>query len=309
MVHNFKTDLTIDWCPGCGDFGILNSIVQALTEMNFDPHQVVMVSGIGCSGKTPHYINVAGVHTLHGRSVPYAVGVKLANPKLNVLVTGGDGDLMGIGAGHLVAEGRRNSGVKIIMFDNEVYGLTKGQAAPTMPLGEKTKSLSKPNIFTRLNPISLALSSGYSFVARGFSFDMKQLKEIIKKAINHPGSAFIDVLQPCPTYNNVNTMEWFKERVYKIEDKDKSWNPIIDKNNQQEEGIVFARAMEKSLEFGDSIPTGIFYENRLIEPFTKRIERNVPNYMEITPAEQEIVGKDGYTVLDPEKTFEDKIIG
>lgn len=308
MVHNFKTDLTIDWCPGCGDFGIVTSITSAMTELNLDPLGVVMVSGIGCSGKTPHYINVAGMHTLHGRAVPYATGVKLANPKLKVLVTGGDGDLMGIGAGHLVAEGRRNSGITIMIYDNEVYGLTKGQAAPTMPIGEKTKSLSKPNIFTRLNPIALALSSGYSFVARGFSFDMKQLKEIIKKAINHPGSAVIDILQPCPTYNNINTMEWYKERVYKLED-DKNWNPVVTQENISEADDKFSKAMLKAQEWGDKIPTGIFYQNSAVEPFTKRINRNVPNYLDITPAEQVIATDAGFTVVDPEKTFEDKIIG
>ncbi|MGP6207018.1 2-oxoacid:ferredoxin oxidoreductase subunit beta [Cuniculiplasma sp. SKW3] len=308
MAHNFKTDLTIDWCPGCGDFGIVTSITSAMTELNLDPLGVVMVSGIGCSGKTPHYINVAGMHTLHGRAIPYATGVKLANPKLKVLVTGGDGDLMGIGAGHLVAEGRRNSGITIMIYDNEVYGLTKGQAAPTMPIGEKTKSLSKPNIFTRLNPIALALSSGYSFVARGFSFDMKQLKEIIKKAINHPGSAVIDILQPCPTYNNINTMEWYKERVYKLED-DNTWNPVVTQENASEAEDKFSKAMLKAQEWGDKIPTGIFYQNSVIEPFTKRINRNVPNYLDITPAEQVIATDAGFTVVDPEKTFEDKIIG
>ncbi len=308
MAHNFKTDLTVDWCPGCGDFGIVTSITSAMSELNLDPLGVVMVSGIGCSGKTPHYINVAGMHTLHGRAVPYATGVKLANPKLKVLVTGGDGDLMGIGAGHLVAEGRRNSGITIMIYDNEVYGLTKGQAAPTMPIGEQTKSLSKPNIFTRLNPISLALSAGYSFVARGFSFDMKQLKEIIKKAINHPGSAVIDILQPCPTYNNVNTMEWYKERVYKLED-DKDWNPVVSKENISEADAKFTQAMLKAQEWGDRIPTGIFYQNSAIEPFTARINRNVPNYLDITPSEQVIATEAGFTVVDPEKTFADKIIG
>src|SRR5579875_1271690 len=226
MAHNFKTDLTIDWCPGCGDFGILTSITQALGELNLDPRDVVAISGIGCSGKTPHYLNIGGVHTLHGRSIPFATGVKISNPKLKVIVPSGDGDMLGIGAGHFVAEGRRNTGLTIIIFDNEVYGLTKGQAAPTMPLGEKTKSLARNNIFGKVNPIALALASGYSFVARGFSFDMKQLKEILKRAILHEGSSVIDVLQPCPTYNNINTMEWYRERVYKLED-DKSWGPVI----------------------------------------------------------------------------------
>ncbi len=308
MAHNFRTDLAIDWCPGCGDFGILTSIQQSMAELNYDPLEVVMVSGIGCSGKTPHYVNVAGVHTLHGRAIPFATGIKLSNPNLKVLVTGGDGDLMGIGAGHLVAEGRRNSGLTIMIYDNEVYGLTKGQAAPTMPLGEKTKSLSRPNVFTRLNPISLALSAGYSFVARGFSFDMKQLKEIIKKAMSHPGSAVIDVLQPCPTYNNINTMEWYKERVYKMED-DKSWNPVITQDNLKNADEIYAKSMARAQEWGDKIPTGIFYENRALEPFTQRIARNVPNYLTTVPAEQIISTEDGYSVVDGNKTFEDKVIG
>ncbi len=308
MAHNFRTDLAIDWCPGCGDFGILTSIQQSMAELNLDPLDVVMVSGIGCSGKTPHYVNVGGVHTLHGRAIPFATGVKLSNPNLKVLVTGGDGDLMGIGVGHLVAEGRRNTGLTIMIYDNEVYGLTKGQAAPTMPLGEKTKSLSRPNVFTRLNPISLALSAGYSFVARGFSFDMKQLKEIIKRAMNHPGSAVIDVLQPCPTYNNINTMEWYRERVYKLDD-DKSWNPTVTTSNADQAGAIFAKSMEKAQEWGNKIPTGIFYENKALEPFPMRIGKNVPNYLSIVPAEQRIATEDGYSIIDGEQTFEDKIIG
>ena len=308
MAHNFKTDVTVDWCPGCGDFGILTSIQQSMAELNLDPLGVVMVSGIGCSGKTPHYINVGGVHTLHGRAIPFATGVKLSNPNLKVLVTGGDGDLMGIGAGHLVAEGRRNTGLTIMIYDNEVYGLTKGQAAPTMPLGEKTKSLARPNIFTRLNPISLALSAGYSFVARGFSFDMKQLKEIIKKAMNHPGSAVIDILQPCPTYNNINSMEWYKERVYKMEDE-KDWNPVVTKENIKDADQIFARSMARAQEWGDRIPTGIFYQNTAIESFPVRISKNVPNYLQIVPAEQRISTADGYTVVDAEKTFADRLIG
>jgi 2-oxoglutarate ferredoxin oxidoreductase subunit beta len=307
MAHNFKTDLTVDWCPGCGDFGILTSIQQAMADLNLDPLGVVMVSGIGCSGKTPHYINVGGVHTLHGRAIPFATGIKLSNPNLKVVVTGGDGDLMGIGAGHLVAEGRRNSGLTIMIYDNGVYGLTKGQASPTMSLGEQTKSLSRPNVFTRLNPISLALSAGYTFVARGFSFDLKQLKDIIKRAMYHPGSAVIDILQPCPTYNNINTMEWYKGRVYNME-ADKDWNPKVTKDNVAEMDAIFAKSLAKAQEWGDKIPTGVFYENTAIEPFTARISRNVPNYLETVPAELRIATEDGYTVVNPEKTFADKII-
>jgi 2-oxoglutarate ferredoxin oxidoreductase subunit beta len=307
MAHNFKTDLTVDWCPGCGDFGILTSIQQSMAELNLDPLGVVMVSGIGCSGKTPHYINVGGVHTLHGRAIPFATGVKLSNPNLKVLVTGGDGDLMGIGAGHLVAEGRRNTGLTIMIYDNEVYGLTKGQAAPTMPLGEKTKSLARPNIFTRLNPISLALSAGYSFVARGFSFDMKQLKEIIKTAILHEGSSVIDILQPCPTYNNINTMEFYRKKVYKLED-DKTWDPVVTGDSMEKALTQFQKAYNKGLEWEERIPTGIFYDNRGIPAFTKRLNNLIPQYFSNPPSDQIVAGIDGYTPVDVVKTFADKIL-
>lgn len=307
MAHNFKSEIAVDWCPGCGDFGILTSITQALSELNFEAKDVVAVSGIGCSGKTPHYLNIGGVHTLHGRSIPFATGVKLSNPNLKVLVPGGDGDMLGIGAGHFVAEGRRNSGLTVMIFDNEVYGLTKGQAAPTMQLGEKTKSLARANVFGKVNPITLALTAGYSFVARGFSFDMKQLKEIMKTAILHEGSSVIDILQPCPTYNNVNTMEWYRQRVYKLDD-DKSWNPVITTENEDKAHEVFQRAYEKGLEWGDKIPTGIFYDNRTLPSFPKRLNEFVPGYMTNPPATQVISGEDGYTPIDVEATFPDKIL-
>lgn len=307
MAHNFKSDVAVDWCPGCGDYGILTSITQALTELNFEANDVVAVSGIGCSGKTPHYLNIGGVHTLHGRSIPFATGIKLSNPNLKVIVPGGDGDMLGIGAGHFVAEGRRNSGLTILIYDNEVYGLTKGQAAPTMALGQRTKSLARSNVFTKVNPITLALTAGYSFVARGFSFDMKQLKEIIKTAMNHEGSSVIDVLQPCPTYNNINTMEWYRQRVYKLEE-DKSWNPVVTTENQDEAHAKFQQAYEKGIEWGDRIPTGIFYDNRTIPSFSKRFDEFVPGYLTNPPATQVVAGADGYTPIDVEKTFKDKII-
>lgn len=307
MAHNFKSDIAVDWCPGCGDFGILTSITQALSELNFEAKDVVAVSGIGCSGKTPHYLNIGGMHTLHGRSIPFATGVKLSNPNLKVIVPGGDGDMLGIGAGHFVAEGRRNSGLTVMIFDNEVYGLTKGQAAPTMALGEKTKSLARANVYSKVNPITLALTAGYSFVARGFSFDMRQLKEIIKTAILHEGSSVIDILQPCPTYNNINTMEWYKQRAYKLED-DKSWDPIVAPGNEDQIHDKFQQAYEKGLEWGDKIPTGIFFDNRVVPSFSKRVNEFVPGYLANPPATQIVAGEDGYTPLDVEATFADKII-
>lgn len=307
MAHNFKSEIAVDWCPGCGDFGILTSITQALSDLNFDAKDVVSVSGIGCSGKTPHYLNIGGVHTLHGRAIPFATGVKLSNPNLKVIVPAGDGDTLGIGAGHFVAEGRRNSGLTIMIFDNEVYGLTKGQAAPTMALGEKTKSLARSNVFGKVNPITLALTAGYSFVARGFSFDMKQLKEIMKAAIMHEGSSVIDILQPCPTYNNINTMEWYRKRVYKLDD-DKSWDPVITSKNEDQFGEIFERAYQKGLEWGDKIPTGIFYDNRTLPSFPKRLGEFVPGYVDNPPSTQIVTGSDGYTPVDVEETFPEKIL-
>ncbi|MGC8608587.1 MAG: 2-oxoacid:ferredoxin oxidoreductase subunit beta [Thermoplasmata archaeon] len=306
MAHNFRTDLTVDWCPGCGDFGILSALTSALTEMNMDPHGVAVVSGIGCSAKTPHYVNVAGAHTLHGRSIPVAVGIKLADPKIKVIVTAGDGDLMSIGAGHLVSEGRRNSGITVLMYDNAVYGLTKGQAAPTLKLGVQTKSLFRPNIYDSINPILLTMAAGYSFVARGFSFDIPHLKNIIKQAINFPGSAFIDILQPCPTYNNINTMEWYKERVYKLE-SDPAWDPVVTKDDPKAKE-KYDRAIEKSFEWNEHIPIGIFYENKNIPPFPERLEKYVENYSTTPPAEQEVCDKNRHPIIDPFETFSDKII-
>jgi 2-oxoglutarate ferredoxin oxidoreductase subunit beta len=208
-LSDLKTTAHNDWCPGCGDFGILNAVQMALAEMNVDPSNTVVVSGVGCSSKAPHFIKTYGVHTLHGRSLPFATGIKLANPNLEVVVEGGDGDGMGIGAGHFVNSGRRNVDMLYIVHDNEVYGLTKGQASPTMGLGMKTKSLPSPNINQGINPLMLAIASGYTWVARGYSYDVRHLKDLITKGIRHKGFAFLDVLQPCPTYNDIQTKEYW----------------------------------------------------------------------------------------------------
>ncbi|KJE49912.1 MULTISPECIES: 2-oxoacid:ferredoxin oxidoreductase subunit beta [Acidiplasma] len=303
--YNFRNNVTIDWCPGCGDFAIVTAVTQALSKMDMDPTKVVAISGIGCSGKTPHYLNIAGAHTLHGRAIPYAVGVKLANPDLNVLVMGGDGDMLGIGAGHFVAEGRRNSGIVVLLYNNAVYGLTKGQAAPTMPLGEKVKSIPRPSILGKINPSALALASGYTFVARAFSSEIAQLSDIIIKALNHKGSSMIEVLQPCPTYNDVNTLDWYRKRVYKLEN-DKSWDPEV--NSAEEDEEKFSRAYETAMTWGDKIPIGILYKNNIIPPFTERLTSIVPDYFKYPPANQDICDKNGYTLVDPFKTFNEKVI-
>ncbi len=195
---HYRTEVHPDWCPGCGDFGILNAIRQALAELNIQPHDVLTVSGIGCSGKTPHYIKSYGLHTLHGRALPVATGAKLANSELTVLAMGGDGDGYGIGAGHFVNTGRRNLDLTYMVFNNGVYGLTKGQSSPTLRRGDQTKSMKAPSIEDNVNPIAIAVAAGYTFVARAYAMDTKSMKGILIRAIQHRGTAIIDILQPLP---------------------------------------------------------------------------------------------------------------
>ncbi|AGK60347.1 2-oxoacid:acceptor oxidoreductase, beta subunit, pyruvate/2-ketoisovalerate family [Archaeoglobus sulfaticallidus PM70-1] len=256
ILKKYKTDLWIDWCAGCGNFGILSAIYRAFSELNLDPRKTVLVSGIGCSGKIPHFVNVNGVHTLHGRAIPFAVGIKLSNPELTVMVNGGDGDLLGIGAGHFVSLGRKNVDITVILHNNGVYGLTKGQASPTLDYGLKTKALAEANRLYPLNPITLAIVSGYTFVARSYALKPEHLKEIIKKGINHRGSALIEVLQPCVTYNNIHTWKYYSERIYELE---------------SDSGLDFSEAIEKSKE-KERIPIGIFYmeKKKVLEGIDKR---------------------------------------
>ncbi|BDC18699.1 2-oxoacid:ferredoxin oxidoreductase subunit beta [Acidianus sp. HS-5] len=271
-----------DWCPGCGNFGILNAEQQAISELGIDLKKVVLVSGIGCSGKLPHFVRipVSGVHTLHGRAIPFAIGVKLANPELEVIVNAGDGDQLGIGVGHFVSVGRRNVDITVIVHDNGVYGLTKGQASPTLKKGEKTKSLPKPNINDDINPLAVALASGYTFVARGYAYDVKHLKELIKEAIKHKGLALVDILQPCPTYNDINTKEWYDKRIYKLD-----WDPVV--RNEEDKKKKYLQAMEKALEWGDKIPIGIFYKEER-DTFEDRISVSSPSYKILSPAKVKI---------------------
>src|SRR5687768_7227813 len=210
-MKDYQVKHANDWCPGCGDFGILNAIQQALAGLDLLPHQVAIFGGIGCSGKAPYYLPVYGIHTLHGRVLPYATGAKLANPELTVLAVGGDGDGLSIGAGHFVNTGRRNVDLTYILFNNEVYGLTKGQAAPTLAMGLQTKSLPEPNIQGEVNALMLALASGFTWIGRGYAFNVKQLVDLVQGAIRHPGLAFLEVLQPCPTYNDLHTKAWFTD--------------------------------------------------------------------------------------------------
>ncbi|MEM0244901.1 MAG: 2-oxoacid:ferredoxin oxidoreductase subunit beta [Zestosphaera sp.] len=304
---SYKTDLWIDWCPGCGNFGILTAVIKAFEELGLDPSKTVVVSGIGCSGKTPHFIKVNGVHTLHGRAIPFATGIKLANPELTVVVHGGDGDLLGIGAGHFVALGRRNLDLVVILHDNGVYGLTKGQASPTLPLDVKTKSMVKPNVQNSINPIALALASGYTFVARGYAFDGAHLKNLIKSAIQHRGAALVDVLQPCVTFNNVYTAEFYRKAVYKLEEVS-GWDPVVKSLGDADAKLT--QALVKSMEWGEKIPIGIFYVNPHTTTLEERLARHLRRYLQLSPANSKIE-ENGRPVVNQEifeRLFKDFII-
>ena len=237
-----------DWCPGCGDYGVLAALQKALVDLQIPLHNVITISGIGCSSNLPGYINTYGMHTLHGRSLPVATGVKLANHGLTVVVTGGDGDGFGIGGNHFVHTMRRNVDLLYIVMDNQIYGLTTGQTSPTSRLGMKTKSMPFGNIESPINPISMALAAGCTFVARGFTGEQKHLTELIKLGIQHPGFSLLDVFSPCVTYNHDNTYQWFRPRVKKLED---------DSSYDSSDWIA---AMGKSLMWGEEIPIGKFFE-------------------------------------------------
>jgi 2-oxoglutarate ferredoxin oxidoreductase subunit beta len=306
-LSDYKTEVHNDWCPGCGDFGILNSIQMSLSDLKIPPHDVALFSGIGCSGKTPHFIHTYGIHTLHGRVLPFAQGAKLSNPNLKIIAVGGDGDGLGIGSGHFVNAGRRNVNMTYIIYNNGVYGLTKGQAAPTLKLGMKTKSLPQPNMNDSINPISLAIISGFTFIARGYSYDIKHLKDIIKKGILHNGLSYIDVLQPCPTYNDINTKEWYQSYEIDKEDSSKKIPKIYKLDEENYNGFVsdeneiphkISLAIEKSREWEKRIPIGIFYQNDKAITYEERIENRIENYLSNPPAKQIINDKEGYTIAN-----------
>lgn len=273
-INELTTYVKPQWCPGCGDYGILTAFKQALSELNLDPKDVVLVSGIGCSGKFPHYINTYAFEAIHGRVLPVASGIKLANNSLTVIGIAGDGDGYGIGACHFIHTMRRNIDLTYIVFNNKVYGLTTGQASPTSDKGMKTKSTPFGLIELPLNPIAAALAAEATFIARAFAGDIPHLKEIIKQGIAHRGIALIDVLQPCTTFNKINTHDWYKQRVYKLEET--GYTP----DNR-------CKAWEKSWEWentnGQKIPVGVFYkENR------KTYEDELPEIQEKPLAKHDI---------------------
>jgi len=300
----------VDWCPGCGDFGILTAVQMALVDLQLAPSKVAIFSGIGCHAKLPHFVNAYGIHTLHGRTLPFAIGAKLARPDLEVIAVMGDGDGLGIGAGHFVNTGRRNIDLTVLIHDNGVYGLTKGQASPTLKLGLRTKSLPKPNINEGVNPIALALAAGYTFIARSYAYDVRHLKDTIKKAIQHHGLAVVIIQQPCPTYNDINTKEWYSgedridpetgkpvPRLYKLEDT--GYDGAVHKADEAFEKYV--AALTKAHEWGDKIPIGVFYQNELVPTYEERISQRIPSYLHSPPARQPISDSEGKPITSIQK--------
>lgn len=242
FVKNIKTS----WCPGCGNFSILDSLNKVLYEVGLKPTDVLMVSGIGQAAKLPHYINAHGLNTLHGRALPSALGAHAANHHLKIIVNSGDGDTYAEGGNHFIHNIRRNLDIVHLVHDNQIYGLTKGQGSPTTPKGQITRLQYEGVKSEPLNPVAMAISLGCSFVARSFSGNPQHLESLIKAALDHKGYAFIDIMQPCVTFNKINTFKWYKDRVSELPS---DYDPT-DK----------VKAFEMAQKFGDEgIPIGILY--------------------------------------------------
>ena len=248
--------IDVAWCPGCGDYGILNVLKKALAELDIAPEKLVMVSGIGQAAKIPHYLRTNFFNGLHGRALPPATAIKAANPSMTVIAESGDGDMYGEGGNHFIHTIRRNPGITNIVHNNMVYGLTKGQASPTSQLGFKTPVQVAGVMLEPFNPLAVAIALDAGFVARAFIGDPDKTKEILKKAITHKGYALVDIFQPCVTFNKINTWQWFKEHTYYLED---SYNPL-------DRSAAFKRALET-----DKLPLGIFYINPNKSPFEDNV--------------------------------------
>ncbi len=246
---DFRNNIKPNWCPGCGDFSVQASIQRAAANVGLEPEQLAVVSGIGCSGRISGYINAYGFHGIHGRSLPIAQGLKMANRELTVIASGGDGDGFAIGMGHTVHAIRRNMDITYIVMDNQIYGLTKGQTSPRSAEGFKTKSTPEGSIETVLSPLEIALAAGATFVAQSFSSNLKQLTALIEEGLKHKGFSMINVFSPCVTFNKINTYDWFKENIVdldEVEDYDSS-NRIA--------------AMTKIMETKGML-TGLIYQNK-----------------------------------------------
>lgn len=309
----YSAEIQNDWCAGCGDHGILNAMEKAFAELGLSKHQIAVFGGIGCSGKTPYYLDTNGIHTLHGRVLPFATGAKLANPELTVIAVGGDGDGLGIGAGHFANAGRRNLDITYLLFNNGVYGLTKGQASPTIRQGEKTKAMPQPSIQNNLNPIMLALTAGFSWIARGYAYDTHQLNSLIQNAITHKGSSFLEILQPCPVYNDLHDKQWYEKcelsnlpRIYSLNDD--NYDPFIpaaaDKTLRDQKIV---QCVMKSQEWDERIPTGLFYQDLSCKELTQQISLQQSFYQTLPPAKQPVVDNNNQSKINLQSVFNELI--
>ena len=250
---DFRNDVKPNWCPGCGDFSVQAAIQKACANIGLEPHELAVITGIGCSGRLSGYINSYGFHSIHGRALPLAQGVKMANNDLTVVASGGDGDGFAIGMGHTIHALKRNIDITYIVMDNQIYGLTKGQTSPSSAHGFVTKSTPKGSIEPSISPLQLAISSGATFVAQSVSSDIKELTSIIEQGMNHKGFSFINVFSPCVTYNKVNTYDWFKEHLthvndiesFDYKDKSKAMNAIIEHDGLVKE-LIYHNSEAKS---------------------------------------------------------------
>ncbi|MFV9509770.1 2-oxoacid:ferredoxin oxidoreductase subunit beta [Tepidibacillus sp. LV47] len=260
---DFRNDVKPNWCPGCGDFAVQAAIQKAAANVGLEPENFAIVSGIGCSGRISGYINAYGFHGIHGRALPIAQGLKMANRNLTVMAAGGDGDGFAIGTNHTIHAIRRNIDITYVVMDNQIYGLTKGQTSPRSMFGAKTKSTPKGSIEQPIRPLELAISAGATFVAQGFSGDLAQLTRIIEEGIKHKGFSFINVFSPCVTFNKVNTYDWFKEHIVNLDE-----DPTFDPTNR-------SMAVQKVMEH-EGLVTGIIYR----DPERQSFQDLIPNFSE-----------------------------
>ncbi|HET6348862.1 MAG TPA: 2-oxoacid:ferredoxin oxidoreductase subunit beta [Candidatus Krumholzibacteria bacterium] len=267
-AKDYKNDVEPIWCPGCGDFGDLAAFTQALAAMQLTTSDIAIVSGIGCSGRFSHFIKSYALHTAHGRALPTAVGVKTANPKLTVFVVGGDGDGLSIGGGHLPHAARRNPDITYLILDNAIYGLTKGQTSPTSPFGMVTGTSPTGLEDPPLDPLRMFLSYGVGFVARGFSSDVKGVAKMVQAAVEHPGFSIVQLISPCPTFNQVITFDFMKERVV----------PLPESHDATSLDAAFRMALD-----AEHFYTGVFYRNDSLPTMEAKLDVQRKHTMDRQP--------------------------
>ncbi|OEG00480.1 2-oxoacid ferredoxin oxidoreductase [Vulcanibacillus modesticaldus] len=278
---DFRIDIKPNWCPGCGDYSVLTAIQKAAANIGLEPENMAVVSGIGCSGRISGYIKSYGFHSIHGRALPIAQGVKMANRDLTVLAAGGDGDGFAIGTNHTIHAIRRNIDITYVVMDNHIYGLTKGQTSPLSSFGAKTKSTPLGSIEQPIRPLELAISAGAGFVAQGFAGNLAQLTKIIEEGIKHKGFSFINVFSPCIAFNKFNTYDWFKERIVNLDE---------DQNFDNSNRVL---AVQKVMEH-DSLVTGIVYR----DPERESYENLVPNFKQEPLVKQNMsISREDFTDL------------